>query len=271
MNIDRRLLRLAGLGRWEFVAAVACGLAAGVLAVFQASLLSRIVDAAFLQSGTLHSAWGLLAPLLAVLLLRVLLGWGMDAAGKGLSRKIKVSLRARIVAHLLSLGPDWSQRLAAAQRASQTGEQAPRANDVSPLVEAATGGMANLAVEGVERLEAYFSEYLPQLLLAVLAPSAVLLFVFPVDLLSGFVLLLTAPLMPLFLVLVGSLAQAETKRQWTVLNRMSAFFLDVIQGMATLKLLGRSQEKNIAQLGERYCGVTLRVLRVSFLSALVLE
>lgn len=264
MKLDRRLLRLLGAGRGIFAISVACGLIATLLAVLQAGLLSRIVTAAFLRTGAMQSSSGLLVLLLVTLLLRAGFVWGMDAAGKSLSRQVKVAMRARLVAHLLSLGVDWNQRLRAANRAQGTSQEIPTADST-------TGAIANLVVEGVERLEAYFSEYLPQLLLALLAPAVTLAFVFPVDWLSGVVLLLTAPLMPLFLVLIGDVAQAETQRQWGALSRMSAFFLDILQGMVTLRLLGRSQAKNIEQLGERYRGATLRVLRVSFLSALALE
>jgi ATP-binding cassette subfamily C protein CydCD len=101
----------------------------------------------------------------------------------------------------------------------------------------------------------------------------VLAFVFPVDWLSGLVLLLTAPLIPLFMLLIGNVAQALTRRQWTALSRMNAYFLDVIQGLTTLKILGRSRDQVgvIAQVNDRFRQTTMGVLRVTFLSALVLE
>ena len=128
-------------------------------------------------------------------------------------------------------------------------------------------------MEGIDALEAYFSQYLPGLALAALVPLIYLLVVFPLDPLSALVLLLTAPLIPLFMVLIGNVAQALTRRQWQALSRMSAYFLDVLQGLTTLKLLGRSQAQTtvIAEVSDRFRQRTMSVLRVTFLSALVLE
>jgi ATP-binding cassette subfamily C protein CydCD len=133
--------------------------------------------------------------------------------------------------------------------------------------------LVNVVNEGVETLDAYFSQYLPQLALAVLVPLTILAVILPVDTLSGLVLLFTAPLIPLFMVLIGDLANTLTRRQWSTLSRMSAHFLDVLQGLTTLKIFGRSraQIRVIAQIGERYRSTTMDVLRVTFLSALVLE
>ena len=110
-------------------------------------------------------------------------------------------------------------------------------------------------------------------MLAVIVPVAFLVCVFPLDAISGIVLLLTAPLIPLFMILIGSLADGLTRRQWTALSRMSAHFLDVLQGLTTLKLFNRSREqiRVIAEISDRHRDTTLGVLRVAFLSALVLE
>ncbi|MCX7840541.1 MAG: thiol reductant ABC exporter subunit CydD, partial [Anaerolineae bacterium] len=118
-----------------------------------------------------------------------------------------------------------------------------------------------------------FSQYLPQLVLAALVPLLILAFVFPLDLLSAFVLLVTAPLIPFFMILIGSAADALTRRQWKSLSLLSAHFLDVLQGLATLKMFGRSREQieTIARVSFQFRDATLSVLRVAFLSAFALE
>lgn len=115
--------------------------------------------------------------------------------------------------------------------------------------------------------------FLPNLALAALVPLALLVCVAPVDLLSAAIFALTAPLIPLFTWLVGRLAESLARRQWQSLSRLSAHFLDVIQGLPTLKLFGRSREQsaNIAAVGERFRLATMAVLRVAFLSALSQE
>ena len=126
---------------------------------------------------------------------------------------------------------------------------------------------------GVEALESYFSHYLPQLAIAVLVPLTIFVAVFPVDLLTAIIFLLTAPLIPIFMILIGKVAAQLTGRQWRALSLMSAHFLDVLQGLTTLKQLGRSraQVEQVALVSDRFRRTTLSVLRVTFLSALTLE
>ncbi len=129
------------------------------------------------------------------------------------------------------------------------------------------------AVDGIEALDAYFSQYLPQLVISSLVPVSILILVFPLDPLSGVVLLLTAPLIPFFMYMIGRGAETVTKRQYDTLSRLSAHFLDSLQGLTTLKLFGQSkaQARNIAAVSDQYRDMTLKVLQVTFLSALALE
>ncbi|HHW14699.1 MAG TPA: thiol reductant ABC exporter subunit CydD, partial [Firmicutes bacterium] len=135
------------------------------------------------------------------------------------------------------------------------------------------GELVTALTEGVDALEPYLARYLPQLALTALVPLLILGFVFPADRLSGFLLLLTAPLLPLFMALIGRETERLSERQWATLGRLGAHFLDVLQGLDTLKLFGRSREQAavIAQASQDFHAATLRVLRVAFLSALALE
>jgi ATP-binding cassette subfamily C protein CydCD len=246
--IDKRLLGLARTSRAGFVLTIALGLAGGVLIVIQAWLLSQAVDRAFLGEQALEAIAGLMGMLLAVIVLRAILAWGIEITANSVARMVKMDLRQRLFAHLLALGPRYT-------RSEETGE------------------LTNTVVEGIEALDAYFSQYLPQVALSVLVPVTVLAFVFPIEPLSGFVLLFTAPLIPVFMILLGELADVLTRRQWQTLSRMSAYFLDTLQGLTALKTLGRSREQvaKISNLSEKHRQATMRVLRVTFLSALSLE
>jgi ATP-binding cassette, subfamily C, bacterial CydD len=248
MKLDDRLLRQARLVRVALLVAVLLGLLAGIVAVGQARFLSRVVSLVFLEHSTLHQVLPWMALLLALALVRAALVWASERVASQAAGEVKQQLREQLAAHLLALGPAFTSQ----QR---------------------TGELTNTAVEGIEALDAYFRHYLPQLALAALVPLAVLTFVFPLDWVSGLVLLLTAPLLPLFMVLIGSLADRLTRRQWTSLSRMSAHFLDVLQGLTTLKLFGRSREQamTIARISDQFRQATMDVLRVAFLSALVLE
>jgi ATP-binding cassette subfamily C protein CydCD len=224
------------------------GLLAGVLGVAQAHLFSRIVSQAFLAGQSLGQVKGLLGMLLGALLLRAALTWGCEVTANAAALRVKSDLRGQLSRRLFLLGPAYSR-----------GER--------------SGELTSALVEGIEALDAYFSQYLPQVALAALVPLTFLLFVLPVDVLSGMILLLTAPLIPLFMILIGNAAQTLTRRQWLALSRMSAYFLDVLQGLTTLKILGasRPQVDRVDEAGERFRQTTMSVLRVTFLSALVLE
>ncbi|MGD8475234.1 MAG: thiol reductant ABC exporter subunit CydD [Anaerolineae bacterium] len=248
IRFDRRLLRRAQTAEGPLALAIALGAGGGAMVVVQAYLLSLVVSQVFLDGREFGDVLYLLVGFLALSIARAGMVWGAELAADRVASRVKHDLRARLMAHLMALGPAYTR-----------GER--------------SGELANTAVEGIEALDAYFRQYLPQLALAALVPLTVLIFVFPLDWVSGLVMLLTAPLIPVFMILIGSLAESLTRRQWTSLSRMSAHFLDVLQGLATLKLFGRSREqfRVIAQISDQFRGATMGVLRVTFLSALVLE
>lgn len=248
MKFDRRLLVQLHDARGWFVLTILCSLGVGGLIVAQARVLSAILADVFLRDAALTHVWDALRVLLAIIGARALLTWGSEVSAFGVAARIKQNLRTRLFAHILALGPAYAR-----------GER--------------TGELTNTLVEGIEALEAYFSQYLPQLLLAALVPLLILVFVFPLDLLSALILLVTAPLIPFFMILIGSAADALTRRQWKSLSLLSAHFLDVLQGLATLKMFERSREQieTIARVSRQFRDATLSVLRVAFLSAFALE
>ncbi len=129
------------------------------------------------------------------------------------------------------------------------------------------------ATEGIEKLDGYFRDYLPGLFTAVFLPLLILLVVLPLDLLTFIVLLITAPLIPFFMALIGMAAGALAQRQFFEMRYLGAHFLDVMQGLTTLKLFNRSryQIETIRRITDQFRAATMRVLRVAFLSALTLE
>lgn len=244
----RRLLTLARDSQLALAGTVLCGFLTGLLIIGQASALSRVIAGVFLGGQTLPDVTGLLRLLLIIVLLRAILAWGSEVSANAVAVRVKCDLRQRLFDKILRLGPAYIRK-------ERTGE------------------LVNAAIEGVEALDAYFSQYLPQLFVTTLVPTSILIIVFPRDPLSGFVLLLTAPLIPIFMYLIGKGAEIVTKRQWDTLGQLSAHFLDSLQGLTTLKELGRSRDhaRTIAEASDRFRDVTLNVLRVTFLSALVLE
>ncbi len=248
MTVSRPLLRQArddGARLWLIVV---LGFLGGALAVVQAWLLSRLVAETFLGGRPPSAVAGDLALLLGMIVLRAGTVLGGEVAASGVAIHVKTRLRGALVDHLFTLGPAYAR-----------GER--------------TGELTATLTEGIESLDAYFSQYLPQLAAAAIIPITILLAVFPLDPLSAIVLCVTAPLIPLFMWLIGKSAEALTKRQYDLLSRLSANFLDILQGLTTLKQLNqsRAQAGVIGQASSQYLAATMSVLRVAFLSALVLE
>ncbi len=246
--MHRRLLILTRDTRLPLLSTILSGLLAGWLTIGQAWLLSSVINAVFLEGQNLAQVTSPLALILTIIGGRALLTWLNEVSANAVAVKIKTDLRERLFAHILRLGPAYA-------RGQRTGE------------------LTAAAVEGIEALDSYFSQYLPQLVVTALVPISILFFVFPIDLLTGFVFLLTAPLIPFFMIMIGKGAEIVTKRQYETLRLLSAHFLDSLQGLTTLKLFGQSKAhaKNIANVSDRFREVTLNVLRITFLSALALE
>ena len=135
------------------------------------------------------------------------------------------------------------------------------------------GEIAALAVQGIEGLEGYFARYLPQVVLATVVPLLVIAWVAVVDLESALIMLLTLPLVPVFMWLVGCYSEQRTRERWHALRQLSTHFLDVVRGLPTLRALGRAEEEagRIERVSDRYRATTMQTLRVSFLSGSVLE
>ncbi|MFD9773901.1 thiol reductant ABC exporter subunit CydD [[Kitasatospora] papulosa] len=246
--IDPRLLRYARATRFFLAAVVALGLVGAALVIAQAMLVAEVVVGGF-EDGL--SVAGLRTPLLllaAVALGRAGVAWLTELAAYRASAAVKSELRGRLMERASDLGPDWL----GGQR---------------------TGSLIALATRGVDALDDYFSRYLPQLGLAVVVPVAVLARIVTEDWVSAAIIVVTLPLIPLFMILIGWATQSRMDRQWKLLSRLSGHFLDVVAGLPTLKVFGRAkaQAESIRSITSQYRRATLKTLRIAFLSSFALE
>ncbi|HEX2741514.1 MAG TPA: ABC transporter transmembrane domain-containing protein, partial [Rubrobacter sp.] len=242
------MLQQVRSARVSLGATVALGLLAAAATIAQLVLLSKVVDRVFLGGQDLGEVRDLLLLLLGASFLRSGLLWAREVAAQRGAVRVKSELRERLFAHVLRLGPSYTR-----------GER--------------TGELTTTATEGVEKLDAYVGRYLPQTFLSALVPLMIAGYVFPLDPSSAVLLLVTAPVILILMVLVGSYAEEHTRRQWKALSRMGASFLDAIQGLTTLKVFGRSadESENVAAASEEFRKRTMKVLRYAFLSGFVLE
>ena len=200
-----RLLKLTRSSRPWLILTIGLGFASGVFTLLQARSMSRIISRVFLDAMSLADVRGLLSAALIFFTARAILAWGSSLSGKTIAVQVKSRIRLLLLDKLEELGPAY-------------------------LSEEQSGEISHTVVEGVEALDAYFSQYLPQLVLSALVPLTILIFVFPMDILSGFVLLLTAPLIPYFMFLIGGQAKKITDQQYGILSRLAASFLEGLQG-----------------------------------------
>jgi thiol reductant ABC exporter CydD subunit len=230
------------------VASVAAGTLAGLAALPQALLLTGILDGAFLGGRDLSALRAPLLWLAVVVAGRAAALFAATHAGHRAGARVARDLRGELTARLLERGPAYLERHA-------------------------SGALGAEVLEGVDRVEPFVARFLPQAALIVLVPTAIALGVLRLDLLAGLILLTTGPLIPLFLWLLGALAERRAQRQWRALSLLSAQAQDALQGLETLRLFGRASahESAMARAGERYRRVTLDVLKVAFLSGFALE
>ncbi|MBU2752147.1 thiol reductant ABC exporter subunit CydD [Acidithiobacillus thiooxidans] len=247
-RIDQRLMQEGRRTRGALYFGIGLGLAAGLLIILQAFILAHIINGVSFQGLSLAAVMPLLWALLGLFVLRAALSWAGELVAFRASARIKTYLREQLLKHLLQLGP-----------VAIAGER--------------SADIASTMIEGVEALEPYFSRYLPQMALVSLIPLAILIVVFPEDWISGLILLITGPLVPFFMVLVGYAAEAVNQRQWRKMLLMSAHFLDVVQGLTTLKIFGRAKDEIeiVARISDDYRRSTMAGLRVAFLTSAVLE
>lgn len=248
MNINKKLLHYVKTMYLYGIIVGILGLLTALCIITQAHFIAQIINGAFLLKQSLTSLQTAFSLLLLVLLIRATILWSGEVITNAVACRVKSDLRNRLLSYLFKLGPLY-----------MGGER--------------SGEIVNTSADGVEALDAYFIQFFPQLTTTLIIPGVILITVFRIDLLSGVVLLLTWPILPIFMILIGMQANAMTKKRWQLLSQLSAHFLDVLQGLTTLKLFGRAtvQEETIRRMSERYGEITLKVLRVAFLSSFVME
>ncbi len=217
-----------------------------VVVVVQMFSLSLIIAGVF--SHQQPPGFPLLAIFLISIILRSILVWLRERTARQKAVRIKTTIRQEAFSHTLALGPVHARS-------------------------EKTGGLINLLTEGIEKLEDYFTHYIPALIHIAILPVVIILFVLYLDWPSAVILLLTGPLIMFFMWLIGTYARKISDDQWHSFNRLSARFLDSIQGLKTLKLFGVSENEceQIADSSNQFRIITMRVLRVAFLSGMVLE
>ncbi len=221
---------------------------AGIATLIQMGALAWLVDQAVSSQAALGEVSVGIVTIVVAIVVRSLAQWGQEVCGQECGLRVKQQVRARLLARLQQLGP---VRLASRHSA----------------------GLASQLVDQVESLEGYYSRFLPQMVLAALIPLIYLIVVFWLNWLAAIWLLIAAPLIPLFMALIGMGAQRLNEAQFQAVTRLSGHFLDRVRGITTLQLFGLAERsvEEVSEVAHDYRRRSLKTLRVAFLSSAVLE
>jgi thiol reductant ABC exporter CydD subunit len=246
--IDPRLLRRTRSSSRFLLLCIAIGLAIATCALGQAVTLATAISRVFLDGAGLRDIGTPLLTLAALTAMRAALSYLQETTAARASATVKSQLRDGLMRRAIDGGPSW-------------------------VSDHRTGEITQLATRGVEALDPYFARYLPQMVLTAIVSPLFVVVIWATDWISGLVLILTLPIVLLFMVLAGLSAQRRTNDQWRTLERMSNHFLDVVEGLTTLRVFGRAraQCQAVESVTQDYRRTTMGVLRLSFLSSFVLE
>nr|WP_281504662.1 thiol reductant ABC exporter subunit CydD [Chromohalobacter sarecensis] len=228
--------------------AIAAGVVGGLATLAQLGLMAWLISAVVVHESALVTLWPYAAALAGAVIVRSLAQWLQETCGLEAGLRVKARVRAQVLDHLAALGP------------------------VS-LAERHSAGSTAQLVDQVEALEGYIARYVPQATLAVVVPLIFLGVAFSLDWLAALFFLIAAPLIPLFMALIGMGAQRLNEQQFQAMTRLAGHFLDRVRGLTTLQLFGRTRQatEEVTAVADDYRRRNMKTLRVAFLSSAVLE
>ncbi|WP_406056622.1 thiol reductant ABC exporter subunit CydD [Kribbella sp. NBC_00889] len=246
--VDRRLISRTRAVRTLLLRSAFLGVATAALVVAQAFLLAGLLSRSFQDGAGLAELRGPLLALLGVVIARAGLAWWAELMAHQAATQAKAELRMTLLRHVVDLGPAW-------------------------LTRHRTADLETLGTRGLDALDGYFTRYLPQLVLAVIVPTAVITAAVTQDIVAAAIVAVTVPLIPLLMAVVGAGARVQAVKRLVVLQRLGGHFLDSIAGLTTLKVFGRSRSQAalVRRATDDFRQETMGSLRVAFLSSLVLE
>ena len=246
--VRKWLNRLSRSGGFASRLAIGLPLLGGLLLLEQSWMLAHILHASIIDGARLTNLAPFAAMFAGTLVLRAGLSIASDISATTASERIKLGLRKDLVGTILGMPPTWS-----GARSS--------------------GALSTLGVEQVEAMDGYLTRYVPAMLQATILPLAFAIVLLPIDWMVTLILLVTAPLIPVFMALAGLGAEAASKRQASALSRLGGYFADRLRGLTTLKLFGReaAETAGVLRASEELRNRTMRVMRIAFLSSAVLE
>ena len=246
--LDPRLLRYSRSSRGFLTYLVALSTIGAIATITQAFLLTKLIVSFFQKHQNFWDQRSPLTFLALVFIFRAGISYLSDRISAAAAINIRNELRSAVLKKVLS-------------------------NEGRDTNELGTAGLSLLLTKGIGNLDSYFSRFIPQLFIAGIVPVLVGVIIAVRDIRSGIIILLTIPLIPLFGILIGKFTASATSKKWQTLNLLGGYFLDLLNGLTTLRVYGRhkAQNEKLQKVGDDYRKETMKVLKISFLSSLALE
>ncbi|MEZ9630054.1 cysteine/glutathione ABC transporter permease/ATP-binding protein CydD [Vibrio breoganii] len=247
-ELSRWLKQQSKLAKRWLTLTVVAGVASAVALIIQASLIAQILHSLIIEHADKYDLVPHFIGLGATVILRSALAWGREIAGYRSGEQVRIYIRGLVVDKMRRLGPGHIKGKTA-------------------------GAWGTMLIEQVEEMQDFFAKYLPQMALSALVPFMILVVVFPLNWVSGLIFLITAPLIPFFMALVGKKAADANRKNFKALQRLSGHFYDRLQAMTTIRLFDRAtdEKEQLHAASEVFRERTMSVLKIAFLSSAVLE
>lgn len=244
----KSLQKLATAQKKRYYTLFAIAIVLAFIIVFQAYLIADIIDQLFLQKSTFEQVLLPLFTLLGVLALRTSLSYWSGKIGLTMATKVKQDYRKKLI-------KAYSRRSLADSYQGQSGKK------------------VSVLLDTVDELDPFFSHYIPQRIITTVLPLVILVFIFSQHAYSGLIMLLTAPFIPLFMIIIGGQTQKKSEEKLESLATFSGRFLDTLQGLLTIKLFKQSDryKQTIKKSSYDFRDTTMSILKVAFMSSLMLE
>ncbi|MFA0117594.1 cysteine/glutathione ABC transporter permease/ATP-binding protein CydD [Vibrio breoganii] len=247
-ELSRWLKQQSKLAKRWLTLTVVAGVASAVVLIIQASLIAQILHSLIIEHADKYDLVPHFIGLGATVILRSALAWGREIAGYRSGEQVRIYIRGLVVDKMRRLGPGHIKGKTA-------------------------GAWGTMLIEQVGEMQDFFAKYLPQMALSALIPFMILVVVFPLNWVSGLIFLITAPLIPFFMALVGKKAADANRKNFKALQRLSGHFYDRLQAMTTIRLFDRARDEKeqLHAASEVFRERTMSVLKIAFLSSAVLE
>ncbi|KAB8125918.1 thiol reductant ABC exporter subunit CydD [Gracilibacillus oryzae] len=220
----------------------------GIAIIAQAFMMTKVIDGVFLHNQSFSDMIPWLLVLLFILLLRFAADYVSKRIGVSIATDVKRNVRKKLLIKYAKI-------------------------DLPLAGRGQTGRKVSMLLDGVDEMDSFYSQFIPQVMQSTFAPLLMLIVIFTQHINSGLILLVSAPFIPIFMIIIGIKTQKKSEEKLDKLASFSGAFLDMLRGLVTLKLFGRTkqQQHELEKSSLGFRDTTMDILKVAFTQSFALE